>query len=330
MRQQTIELWSKAEYRYPVVGAFLPTLTSYVHEDGEVRPAFVVVPGGGYRHVSPTEGEIVAMRFYEKGFNAFVVTYTTCMPGPEPVRFQALKDLSKAVVYLRRHADEYSIDEHRVTICGFSAGAHLCGSLAVHYDEPQIALGGEYEGISNRPDTVVLSYPVITSGEYAHRDSFVALLGADATQEELEYMSLERHVNENTPPVFLWQTVTDEAVPVENSYLFAESCKRAGVPYEHHVFHKGVHGLSLSNEVWASGEYGELYTMRQISEYVSHCIENGLTPVEPFSAMANMPKGTDVAAAFMEGMRQFGRPQPEPCVQVWPELVENWLADMWR
>lgn len=222
--------------------------------------------------VSAAEGELVALKFYHKGFNATVVTYTTCMLGPEPVRLQPLKDLSKAVVYLRRHREGYGIDEHRVTICGFSAGAHLCGSLAVHGDGPQIQLGGEYAVISNRPDAVVLSYPVITSGEYAHRDSFAALLGEDASKEDLEYMSLELHVTKNTPPVFLWQTATDEAVPVENSYLFAQSCKKAGVPFEHHVFRRGMHGLSLANEDWANGNFGGLYCMKQLTEYIAYCI----------------------------------------------------------
>jgi len=329
MKQTTINLWEKEEYQYPVVGEFLPTLTSYVHEDGEVHPAFVVVPGGGYRMVSVTEGELVAKKFYDKGFNAFVVTYTTCLPGPEPLRLQPLKDLSKAIVYLRKHKEVYDIDEHRVTICGFSAGAHLCGTLAVHYEEPQIQLGGEYAGISNRPDTVVLSYPVITTGEYAHRDSFVALLGADATKGELEYMSLELQVKEGIPPVFLWQTVTDETVPVENSYLFAESCKKAGVPYEHHVFHKGMHGLSLANEDWASGSFEGIYCMKQMTEYISYCIEHDITPVEPFSGLGMLPKGTDVGAVYAQGVKQYCNYQAEPCVQVWPELVENWLSDLW-
>ena len=72
-----MNLWIKEEYSYPVIGDFLPALTSYVHEDGKNHPAFVVVPGGGYCVVSATEGELVALKFYHKGFNAFVVTYTT-------------------------------------------------------------------------------------------------------------------------------------------------------------------------------------------------------------------------------------------------------------
>lgn len=52
------------------------------------------------------------------------------------------------------------------------------------------------------------------------------LLGANPTADELKYMSLETQVTSQTPPSFLWQTVTDEVVPVENSYLFADACKK--------------------------------------------------------------------------------------------------------
>lgn len=62
------------------------------------------------------------------------------------------------------------------------------------------------------------------------------LLGANPTADELKYMSLETQVTSQTPPSFLWQTVTDEVVPVENSYLFADACKKNGVSFAHHVF----------------------------------------------------------------------------------------------
>jgi len=325
-----MDLWRKEEYTYPVVGDFIPSITCYIHEDEQIRPAYIVVPGGGYEMVSAAEGEIVAKKFYEKGFQTFVVTYTTRMPGPDPVRFQAMKDLAKAIAYVRKNAMELKVDTDKVTICGFSAGAHLCGCLAVHYDEPEIQLGEEYEGVSIRPDYVVLSYPVITSGEYAHKGSFIALLGESATPEELAYMSIEKQVNENTPPIFLWQTATDETVPVENSYLMAEACKKAGIPCEHHVFHKGIHGLSLANDEWAKGEYGGSYCLKQLVSYIGYCIEHGETPAEPYSGLGALPKGTDIGALFIKNMAQFCNYKPEPCVQIWPDLVENWLYDLWN
>ena len=158
---------------------------------------------------------------------------------------------------------------------GFRLCTHLCGSICVHFEDIKDA---EYEGISNRPDAAILSYPVITSGEFAHRDSFCALFGENPPAEKLEYMSLEKQVNDTTPPCFLWQTVTDNTVPVENSYLMAEALRRQGISSAHHVFSSGKHGLSLANEAWANGEYGETDTMEQINRTVQ-CIKEGKLPL---------------------------------------------------
>ena len=47
MKKQTINLWNKEDYTYPCAGEFLPNITAYLHKDEEVRPAMLVVPGGG-------------------------------------------------------------------------------------------------------------------------------------------------------------------------------------------------------------------------------------------------------------------------------------------
>ena len=255
MKKETLAIWQKGEYQYPLAFGFVPKLVSYIHEEGEqARPCMLVVPGGAYCVVSPTEGEIVAMEFYEKGYNAFVLTYTTNPLMLEPLKDQPMRDLSRAIRFIRSRAGEFCIDPDRLVICGFSAGGHLCASVCVHFADISDEV---YEGISNRPDAAILSYPVITSGDKAHQGSIQALLGADATEAELKYMSLETQVTENTPPCFLWQTATDEAVPVENSYLFAQALKEKGITFAHHVFSCGKHGLSLANEKWAAGDQFE-------------------------------------------------------------------------
>ena len=227
------EIWKEGEYSYPAAYGFTPVIVSYVHEDERIRPCMLVVPGGGYRYVSSSEADPAARTFYAAGYNVFVLTYTVNYLD-EPLKLQPLMDIARTVRILRYHAGACRIDPARVVVCGFSAGAHLCASLCVHY--PDISdPDPKYENISARPDAAVLSYPVITSGKYAHRDSFLALLGPDADKKELEYMSLEDHVTDDMPPCFLWQTATDDSVPVENSYLFALACRKAGVPFSHHV-----------------------------------------------------------------------------------------------
>lgn len=49
-------------------------------------------------------------------------------------------------------------------------------------------------------------------------------------------LSLESAVTGDTPPTFLWATVGDNTVPVENTMLYATALRRAGVPFELHLY----------------------------------------------------------------------------------------------
>ena len=134
---------------------------------------------------------------------------------------------------------------------GCSAGGHLAASLGVFWDEDFLA---ESQGLSAsehellRPDGLLLCYPVITSGEFAHRGSFENLLGS--RQEGLgEKLSLEKQVTSKVPKTFIWHTFADQSVPVENSLLFVSALRRAGVPTEFHMYEKGAHGLALADKL---------------------------------------------------------------------------------
>lgn len=319
MRQLEEVLWEDGEYQYEGAYGFVPELHGYLHEDGQVRPCVIVVPGGGYEGVSLSEGEIVALDFWKKGYQTFVCTYTTDPLGNAPLKLQPLKDLSRAVRRVRSRAEEFCVNPGQVAICGFSAGGHLCGSLCVHFaDIPEENPG--YAAFSNRPDAAILSYPVITSGPRAHVGSIEHLLGRDMTEEELRYMSLELQVTDQTPPCFLWHTETDDAVPVENSYLMAAACREKGVPYALHIFSDGNHGLSLSNDVWVSNQYGEPYTTKQAQRILEKIRTGELTVseedrmrIEELSHMGIGPK------------EELVREE----VAVWPVLAHGWLRKVW-
>ena len=266
-------IWEASEYNYEASYGFIPNIHAYLHEDDEIRDCMLIVPGGGYCMVVPHEGELPAKTFYNQGMNVFVLTYTTDITMSVPLKKQPLEDVSRAVRFLRKNAGLYNITDKKLIICGFSAGAHVCGSLAVHYDDVEDK-SEIYKDVSNRPDGVILSYPVITSGEYAHLYSFITLLGEGRTDEEMDYFSLDKHVTENTPPCFIWQTATDELVPVENSYLMAEALRKNKVPYAHYVFPSGFHGLSVATDEFF-GEWTEgRYTFEQL-EYAVKAVKAG-------------------------------------------------------
>lgn len=235
------------------------TLTVYASTDlGDLkfspRRAVVVIPGGGYAGCSEREAEPIAKKFLGAGFNVFILRYT-CGEGAK--NYQPLIQASLAIKHVRENAEKYHIDPRYVYTCGFSAGGHLAASAGTLWNIPELKpyLGDAPEGI-NRPTGMILSYPVISGGKYAHRGSFNNLLGmkTDGTEPELDAYSLEKHVGSHTCPAFIWHTVTDKTVPVQNSLMMAEALTEAGIPYELHIFPEGIHGLSLANEETMNGK----------------------------------------------------------------------------
>lgn len=217
----------------------MPTLTTYILDNENLgvskRPAVLVCPGGGYARCSEIEAEPIVMQFLAAGFNAFLLKYSVA-PQKYP---RALEEASRAVEIIRENADEWGVEKDKIAVCGFSAGGHLAASLGVFWNQEPIKTADE----KNKPNALILAYPVITSGEKAHRGSFQQLCGDD--EELVKKMSLENQVTKATPPTFLWHTFEDPAVPVENSLYFAAALREKNIPFELHIYPKGGHGLAL-------------------------------------------------------------------------------------
>ena len=233
------------------------TLTTYVWDDKPDmlpprRPAIIVCPGGGYGMLSQREAEPIVSRFLGKGFNAFLLMYTIY---PEELKYEPVTEAARAIAHVRKNADKYNIDPEKIFIIGFSAGGHLAASSGILWncDALKKEFEGQPEGIG-RPNGMILSYPVITGGEFAHKGSIQKISGDNSlSPETVAEWSLELHVDPTTPPAFIWHTFTDKAVPVQNSLLLAEALTKNKVPYELHIFPEGPHGLSLANEETANG-----------------------------------------------------------------------------
>ena len=326
MKTFRLDLWKPEEYDYAAAYGFMPNVHAFLHdEDDSVRKCMIVVPGGGYCMLAPHEGELVAMEYYRMGLNVFVLTYTNDITMCVPLKKQPMSDLSRAVRLVRKNAGEYHLDPAKLLICGFSAGGHVCGSLCTHFDDvtdPDPALNA----ISNRPDAAIFGYPVITSGEYTHIYSMQALLGMEPSEEELEYFSIEKQVKENTPPCFLWQTVEDNLVPVENTYLMAKALKKKGVPYCQYVYPHGGHGLSTASMELFSGWHGGEYVQEQVwlaLEHVKNDTAVNMNPRRKEELMQQFfaPKDPNQAPP------SFPKPTTNPFADVntWVELSRIWF-----
>ena len=237
-----IETSIKLSEKYPKI-----RFVSYMHdEDSAPRAAVVVCPGGGYSMVCfDYEGIDIAKHYYNAGFNTFILEYYT---GDDIHNLEPTIQVALAVKYVREHAAEYNVDPNKIITCGFSAGGHLAGSAGILWNIPEVkeALGDAPEGI-NRPNGMILSYPVVTAGEHAHRGSFVNLTkNENYGDAEINKFSLEKNVDSTTPPLFIWHTANDACVPVENTLLLVGAYVENGRPFEAHIYPNGPHGMALA------------------------------------------------------------------------------------
>ncbi len=234
------------------------SITAYILDTGQCpRPAIIIFPGGGYSQCSDREAERIAIRYNSAGFNTFVVRYTLA-PNRHP---EPIMDAANAIKHIRENAEKYNIHPEQIVVVGFSAGGHLAASISTLWNDNSIFSDKEIFHAMHKPNASILAYPVITSGEFAHRGSFNNLLGKDASSEELSKVSLELQVGKHTSPTFLWHTYEDMGVPVENSLLYAMALSKYRVPCEMHIYPEGPHGLSrISDEtLWSVSRYRRKY-----------------------------------------------------------------------
>ncbi len=200
------------------------------------RPLVLICPGGGYEFTFDRKAEAIAVQYIARGFHACVLRYSV-VPAKFP---QSLYELAWSVDYLRKHAAEYGIKPDKIIVAGFSAGGHLAASLGVFWDKDWLAKETELSAEQMKPNGLLLSYPVIASGKYAYRSSIENLMRKKSKELE-ELLSLEHQVGKQVPPVFIWHTLTDRSIPIQNTLMFTEELVRNQVSVEVHIFPKGSH-----------------------------------------------------------------------------------------
>lgn len=222
---------------------------------GDNNVAIVVCPGGSYFwHDMQTEGHEVGRWLQQNGISAFVLRYRTAYVPAFIFRFRYLfrgnrypdpqDDLRQCIRYVRTHAKEYGINPGRVGAMGFSAGGHLVMSAAELFDK------------ADRPAFVVPIYPVVTmTHPSVHKRSRRALLGESRLHDRQlrDILSLENHVPDDCPPVFLVNCKDDPVVNYRNSVLLDSALTAKKIPHRYIQYATGGHGFGVS-EIKGSDE----------------------------------------------------------------------------
>lgn len=225
-----------------------PSLSLFLPERTVVnRTAVLILPGGGYGHLSiEKEGNQVARWLNKSGVTAFVLKYR--LPSDDIMKNKStapLSDAQQALRIIRKNAKQWDLDSDKIGVLGFSAGGHLAATLSTRFDKK---VTSENDQISARPDFSVLVYPVISMKDaLTHKGSQIQLLGQNASERQKDEFSTEELVNATTPPTFLVHATNDKAVPAENSLAYYRALKKHNIPTELHLYEDGGHGFGLGS-----------------------------------------------------------------------------------
>lgn len=216
----------------------IPTLTVYKPEGTPNGKAVIICPGGCYFYLAVHEGEAYAEYLNQFGVTAFVLKNRLIPRYKYPTMFW---DVTRAMRLVRYHAPEWGLDPNQIAIMGSSAGGHLAAMLMTQFEPADPTREDPIDRVSSRPDLGILCYSVLKENTYFN----TVLLEDDATEAMRDAICPYKFVTKDTTPCFIWHTAADLVVPVEDSLTFAATLRKAGVPFELHIYERGLHGMGL-------------------------------------------------------------------------------------
>jgi acetyl esterase/lipase len=229
-----------------VTGITRPNLTAIV-PDQPNGTALIVAPGGAYsRIVLDKEAAEMARWLNPYGVTVLLMQYRLPAEGHVDGRDVPLQDAQRAIRVVRQNAKEWGLDPSRIGFLGGSAAGHMAASLGAAFDRKVYEPVDAADGLSARPDFLLLLYPVISMEEkITHLESRTNLLGKDPSPDLIKQYSPDQHVTKASPATFIVLAEDDPVVPPENGIRYHNALKAQGVPSELHTFKEGGHGFGI-------------------------------------------------------------------------------------
>ncbi len=218
-------------------------------------PLLIFIHGGGWVKGDKQDYRLYLTDFAQKGYITATIQYRFVkkvkMPGP-------ILDVKSAVIWLKKHAEEYHIDKDKIAVIGGSAGAHLAMMIAYSSDDPDFKRD-EDSLFSSRVQAVVELYgPTDLTTEYAREHPYIKVGFSKSYSEAPEMFAKASplsYITEDDPPTLIFQGTIDDLVPVIQADMLNEKLKEKGVPVEYHKLKGLPHTMDASVEVNAYCQY---------------------------------------------------------------------------
>jgi len=209
---------------------YLPT------SDNRNGAAVILVFGGSWHMGDRSQQKAYGITLAKAGFTALACDYRLSSVACWPAQNQ---DISAAAKWLQANSAELGVDSARIGISGNSSGGHL-------------ALMAAAKSNNWRPSAVCAFYPptrLLPPNEPGHDESFLRLMGTDASNSDFHSASPLHQVHENYPPTLLIVGDADSRVPPENTVALYQALKDVGATVELHSFAGLDHAFDMQRDM---------------------------------------------------------------------------------
>ncbi len=206
--------------------------------------------------------------YLERGYTLFGVMVSS---QPQYTIPDEIKDLKRAVRFVRYNAKDYGIDPDHIGITGSSAGGHLSLMIATSDDEKNSKSNDPVDKVSARVQAVAVFYPPTDFINYGAPNAsgkinqaglvfakvaaafdfkewndttgtFVSITDTKRRLEIAKTVSPINWVTADDPPVIIIHGDKDFLVPKQQSESIIEKFKEAKVPNKYIIKEGGSHG----------------------------------------------------------------------------------------
>jgi arylsulfatase A len=219
-------------------------LDLYRPTGSEKLSAIVVITGGGKVHASKGIEAAMATMLAAKGFVTVSIEYRG---SDEEVFPASVHDTKAAIRWLRANAETYNIKLDAIGAIGGSWGGFLSVYSGLTNGLPELeGEGGNGDWSSDLAAVVGLSTPT----DFIKLESKAENYFGESYQSEpglWEFASPLIHVNQNSPPLLLIASATDDTIPHEHSLDMAQSYAKEGLEIEFLLLPGGGHAFYYTN-----------------------------------------------------------------------------------
>lgn len=213
------------------------------HSPKQEFDPLIILPGGSMTHISWAESEKTAIAFAARGYQTMILRYSF-ISDHRPLYPYPLFDLKRALQVLDQHQSDWHLSQQRFVLA-FSAGAHVAALYNDYWSASWL------RGLS--VDAFVLGYPVIDLDAGFPKTATDLEKWTDQPQK----FNASQHVNKHNAPTFLWHTMNDPLVPVENTLRYSRALLQNSILQEVHLFAHGPHGMDIANSLVAHHPDGD-------------------------------------------------------------------------